>query len=595
MHAGKSERVSPPSRYAELAMPDLVEIVELRVLDGPNLYFPRPAVKLTLAVPGWLRATEPRLARMADDMALPGTPRPGARASEQRRRFTARVASHVTRAVARATHVRLAARGRTGPGDYSIVVAFPWRRRDAAEALARQVAAVMRDLLGTRRSLASLVADAAERIEATDPGPGPIVTDPEIPVIAVTGTNGKTTTVRLLAHIVRTAGRSVAYSSTDGVFHDGALVEAGDYSGFSGAQMALEQPGIDVAILETARGGILLRGTGTTRNDVSVVTNVSADHLGMHGVDTLDQLAEVKAVITTITDPGGWHVLNADDPRVLAMNRRAGGRPFMCSLDARHPALREALADGGRALTVLDRSLAELGRSGSRKLVDLEQVPMTLAGIASHHVHNAMSATAAALAIGLARKAVVQGLRSFMPDAEANPGRGNVYVLGERVIVLDYAHNEAGIDGLTEIARGLCAPTGQTWLAFGTAGDRDDELLHGLGYRAARGADHVVVAELHRYLRGRDPEDLVGRLRAGAIDGGAADVPAKPDEVSALRFMLDRSSSRDVLAITALAQRPEMFAVLEHELGARRADPAMVRALVRRARRSTPDGSRGRN
>lgn len=266
----------------------------------------------------------------------------------------------------------------------------------------------------------------------------------------------------------------------------------------------------------------------------------------------------------------------------------------MCSLDARHPALREALADGGRALTVLDRSLAELGRGSSRKLIDLEQVPMTLAGIASQHVHNAMSATAAALAIGLARKAIVKGLRSFMPDADANPGRANVYVLGERVVVLDYAHNEAGIDGLTEIARGLCTPTAETWLAFGTAGDRDDELLHGLGYRAARGADHVIVAELHRYLRGRDPEDLVGRLRAGAIDGGATDVAAMGDEVSALRFMLERSGPRDVLAITALAQRPEMFEWLDHELGARRADPAMVRALVRRARRSEPGRARRR-
>lgn len=562
----------------------LVEIIELRVLDGPNLYFPRPAVKLSLAVPGWLRATEPRLARMATDMQLRGRAQPGSRSSEQRRRFTARVAAHVTRSIARAAHVHLAVRVRPGPCTDAIVVAFPWRRRDVAEALAGQVAAAMRDLLGTRRSLAGLVDEAAKRIEAVEPGEAPTVTDPTIPVVAVTGTNGKTTTVRLLAHIVRTSGQSVAYSSTDGVFRDGVLVEAGDYSGFGGAQMALSQPGIDIAILETARGGILLRGIGTSHNDVSVVTNVSADHLGLHGIETLDQLAEVKATITTITRPSGFHVLNADDPRVLGMDRRAGGRPFMCSLDPHHPALREALADGGRALTVLDRSLAEVGRRGSRRFVDLERVPMTLAGIASQHVHNAMSATAAALAIGLPRHSIVEGLRTFLPDAEANPGRANVYELGERVIVLDYAHNEAGIDGLAEIARGLCAPGGETWLAFGTAGDRDDELLHRLGYRAARGADHVIVAELHRYLRGRDPDDLVSRLRAGAIDGGADDVPARPDEVSALRFMLDRSRSRDVLAITALAQRPEMFALLDDELGARRADPEAVRALVRRAR-----------
>ena len=566
-------------------MPEPVDIVELRVLDGPNLYFTRPAIKLTLAVPGWMRAMEPRLERLATEIELPGRPRPGARGSEQRRRFVARVGAHVTRSLARASSVRLGVRARTGPLDDQIVVAFPWRRRDAAEALARQVAAVMGEVLASRRSFARLVADAARSVASVEPGPAPVVTDPTLPVVAVTGTNGKTTTVRLLAHLVRSSGRSVAYSSTDGVFRDGALVEEGDYSGFGGAQMALAQPGIDVAILETARGGILLRGIGTTHNDVAVVTNISADHLGLHGVDTLDQLAEVKATITTITRAEGWHVLNADDPRVLAMRRQAQGRPFLCSLDPRHPALREALADGGRALTVLDRHLAELGHAGSRALVDLEQVPMTLAGIASQHVHNAMSATAAALALGLPRAAIVRGLRSFRPDAEANPGRANVYTLDERVIVLDYAHNEAGIDGLAEIASGLRPPGAETWIAFGTAGDRDDAILHGLGYRAARGADHVVIAELHRYLRGRDPEDLVRRLRAGALDGGAGEVLAMPDETTAMRHMLERSGARDVLAITVLAQRPQMFELLERELGARRADAATVRRLVRRARR----------
>ncbi len=155
--------------------------------------------------------------------------------------------------------------------------------------------------------------------------------DPHVPVVQVTGTNGKTTTVRLLAHLVRSAGKTVAYSSTDGVFRDdGVLVEAGDYSGFGGAARALEQEP-DVAVLETARGGMLLRGVGIRHNDVAVVTNVSEDHLGLHGVDTVDQLAEVKAVITRITRPDGWDVLNADDPRVLAMRRHATGRPWLFS------------------------------------------------------------------------------------------------------------------------------------------------------------------------------------------------------------------------------------------------------------------------
>ena len=191
--------------------------------------------------------------------------------------------------------------------------------------------------------------------------------DPTIPVIQVTGTNGKTTTVRLLAHLVRAAGLRVAYSSTDGVYEgDGELIEPGDYSGFGGAARALDAHP-DVAVLETARGGMLLRGIGVLHNDVAVVTNVSEDHLGLHGVDTVDQLAEVKAIVTRITRPDGWDVLNADDPRVLAMRRHASGRPWLFSTDPGHPAFREVLPVGGRAMTVVDGTLTWLDGHRSRQ------------------------------------------------------------------------------------------------------------------------------------------------------------------------------------------------------------------------------------
>jgi cyanophycin synthetase len=559
--------------------------VELRTLDGPNLYFPRPAIKLTVAIPGWLRATTPRLERMAVDMGAPATLLPGEPGTEQRHRFTARIGAHVTRQVAHAAGARLAIRGRPGPEADQIVIAFPWRQRGAAEALAREVPGVLSDLLVTRRSLSRLAADAAVRVLADPPGDAPSVPEPTIPVIAVTGTNGKTTTVRLLAHLVRAAGGSVAYSSTDGVYRDDELVEAGDYSGFAGAGIALSQPGVDVAVLETARGGVLLRGIGTMHNDVAVVTNVSTDHLGLVGIRTLDELAEVKAAITRITRPEGWVVLNADDPRVLAMRKGARGRPFLFSTDPSHPAIREALSEGGRAITVLDGWLVIFGKgSAVRRLVALKELPVALAGIATHHVQNAMAATAAALGIDLPEQAIVQGLRSFVQGSATNPGRANVYTLDDRVVVVDYAHNEAGMVGLTEILAGLRSRGGQIWLAFCAAGDRQDDILHALGYRAARGADHVVVAELRGYLRGRDPDDVVARLRAGAEDAGATDVPAFPDEVDALTFMIDASNPPDVIGLTALGQRSEVFDLLERR-GAIRADPTTVRRLVERARR----------
>jgi cyanophycin synthetase len=573
--------------------PEPVRVVELRVLDGPNVYFTRPALKLTLGVSGWLEAPEEKADAVAvrsglrgsDPQASPGRRvRPAPPGSEQRCRFVARLAAHVTRLLAEATRTSLAVRARPGPDPDQIVVAFPWRRRNSAEALGREVGELLGGLLDGRRSLDRMLSSAAKRLLKLDPGPAPSVPEPAIPVIAVTGTNGKTTTVRLLSHLGRTAGRTVAISSTDGVYLDDDRVEEGDYSGFGGAGHALSQPGVDLAVLETARGGILLRGIGTMHNDVAVVTNISADHLDLLGIRTLDQLAEVKAAITRITRPGGWDVLNADDPRVLAMRRGASGRPWLFSLDPDHPALRITLAEGGRATTVIDGRLTYLTSDGqSHPLLRLEEIPLTLAGISGHNVQNAMAGASAALGVGLSEREVVRGLKSFVLDPETNPGRTNLFELEGRVVVVDYAHNEAGMAGLLQTCRGLCAPGGEIWLAFCTAGDRTNDILHGLGYTAARGADHVAIAELLYYLRGRDREDLVKRLRAGALDGGAPEVPVFDDEMHALQWMLESSRPGDVLAITALKQRAEIFAFMQ-ERGAARVGPKRVRQLVRRAR-----------
>jgi len=320
-------------------------------------------------------------------------------------------------------------------------------------------------------------------------------------------------------------------------------------------------------------------------NDVAIVTNVSEDHLGLHGIQTIDQLAEVKASVTRITRPDGWDVLNADDPRVLSMRRVATGRPWLCSLDPWHPAIRDALAEGGRATIPLDGWMTVLDGSTSRPLLELMDVPVTIAGISRHNVMNAMQAASAAIGIGLPERAVVKGLTTFVTDPERNPGRANLFELDGRVVVVDYAHNEAGMLGLTEICAGLRRSGGEIWLVICAAGDRTDQILHAFAYRAARGSDHLAIAELLRYLRGRAREETVQRLVAGARDGGAEEIDVYADELSGLRGVLARSRKRDVIGVTALGMRPEVFAWLEGA-GATRMTPARVRRVVRSARGS---------
>ena len=294
------------------------------MLEGPNLYFPRAAIKLTLDLTGVIDAPEDRALRFAARIGLPRA-RPGEPGSGFRQRFAARAVGRLVRHIAgEAGTTRLAVRVRPTHDVHQIVVAYPWRSRNRAEALGRAVAEVLDALPDP--SFDQLISDAAGRVRAAEPGPGPTTLRPRIPIVAVTGTNGKTTTSRMVAHIARTEGLHVGWSSTDGIYIDGVLVEPGDYSGPSGAGRVLAHPEVQLAVTETARGGILLKGIGVAYNNVSVFTNVSADHLGLHGIDTVDQLAEVKGIVSRITRPDGWAVLNADDPRVLATrtSRRAG-------------------------------------------------------------------------------------------------------------------------------------------------------------------------------------------------------------------------------------------------------------------------------
>ena len=534
-------------------------LLELRVLEGPNLYFPRAAIKLTLDVSGLVDASEDTARRFSTRIGLKNA-RPGAPGSGFRSRFALRAVGRLVRAVAQESGTsRLGVRVRATSDPHQVVVAFPWKHRTRAQEMGRAVADVLDAVPGA--DIEAAVSTAAERVAAAEAGPAPTTIVPHVPVVAVTGTNGKTTTSRMVAHIGRTHGLHVGWSNTDGIYVDGVMVEDGDYSGPSGAGRVLAHPGVELAVTETARGGILLKGIGLVRNDVSVVTNVTADHLGLQGIDTVDQLAEVKAVVPRITRRSGWAVLNADDPRVYAMRTVIKAKPWVFSRDVDSPGVRDTLNDGGRATVVIDGWVSVLRPNADPDpMVELLDVPMTLAGLSRFNVENTLAAASAALAIGVPRDVVIEGLRTFRPDAEHNPGRMNFFSLpGDVSVVMDLAHNEAGLEAMVEIMNGVRAPGQRILLGLGVVGDRTDELIEKLGEIAARDSDVVAIGHKEKYLRGRTTDELEALMRAGAERVGVTGVPAYPTEVAVLSALVGQALPGDVVGLMCHAERQECY------------------------------------
>jgi cyanophycin synthetase len=383
-----------------------------------------------------------------------------------------------------------------------------------------------------------------------------------IPIIAVTGTNGKTTTTRMIAHVFRRVGRRVGLTSTDGIAIGDRLIIPGDSSGPRSARMVLQNPRVDLAVFEVARGGILREGLGYERNDVAVVLNVAPDHLGLRGIDTLDELAKVKQVVVEAVPRNGFAVLNADDPRVLAMRTACGGDVVLFSMDPASEDVARHLRRGGRAVVLETEGDVEriVFRHGSRAqaVVRTDALPATFGGRARMNVQNAMAATGAALVAGAHLQDVRQALQSFTTSFETSPGRLNMTQTGGVTIVVDYCHNAHGMRMLGDFVdrwTADAAPGARRIGLITTPGDRRDEDIRELGRAAAPHFDHVVVPTLVN-LRGRDPGEMPPLLLAGIEDG----VPdgAKPpttevagDEPSAVAAALAAAVPGDLVVLCA--------------------------------------------
>ena len=378
----------------------------------------------------------------------------------------------------------------------------------------------------------------------------------DVPVVLVTGTNGKSTTVRLLASIVRAAGLTAGTTSTDRVEVGDEVVDRGDFSGPSGARTLLRDRRVEVAILETARGGILRRGLAVRRADVALVTNIAEDHLGDYGVQDLDSLAQAKLVVTRAIGAGGRVVLNADDPLLTA---RAGGLAVPITWFSLDP---ERVAGGDAAFLEGDELVLQQG--GQRlRIVRVQDVPIAFGGAARYNIANALAAIAVAAALDLPAAAIADGLRQFRPTPEENPGRANLLEIGGVRILLDYAHNPHGLAALLDLAATL--PASRRLIVLGQAGDRDEAAIRTLARTAwTFRPDRVVIKEIPTMLRGRAPGEIPALLedelrRQGAPPGS---LERAEDDLEAARQALAWARPGDLLVLLIHTQRDEVLDLL---------------------------------
>jgi cyanophycin synthetase len=394
----------------------------------------------------------------------------------------------------------------------------------------------------------------------------------DIPVLLVTGTNGKTTTVRLLAAMVDASEQMAGVTSTDQIEVGGELIERGDFSGPGGARTLLRDRRVEVAILETARGGLLRRGLAVDRAAAALVTNIAADHLGEFGILDLPSLAVAKLVVTRAVGPEGRVVLNADDPQLVAAAAAFSAPVLWFSLDPGNPVVRQALAAGGEAVYLQDGALV-LARGGDdrKEIIEItrvEAVPVAFGGAARHNVANALAAIGMASAIGIPAEAMATGLRRVGNSPEDNPGRANLFTRDGVRVLLDYAHNPHGLTALLDIARTL--PAERRLLVLGQAGDRDDEALRDF-VRAALPfqPDRIVVKELPEMLRGRQPGEVPAILEDELRRLGIPQerIERAGSELEGVQKALAEARPGDLVVLLVHTQREEVLEVIRAWVG----------------------------
>ena len=380
----------------------------------------------------------------------------------------------------------------------------------------------------------------------------------DVPTALVTGTNGKTTTVRLAAHILRAAQHTVGMSSTDYIAIDGEVIDRDDWSGPGGARNVLRHAAVDAAILETARGGLLRRGLGVYTADAAVITNIGRDHLGDFGSRSLDELMDIKWIVSRAVREAGTLILNADDERLVARANGYTGTLAWFSMDPANPVVGSHTAAGGAACVLEDGELVRIEGPARERICRAADIPITLQGAARHNISNALAAAALAFALGVSMEYVRRGLRTM--TQQENPGRGNVFEVDGFKVIVDFAHNPQAIEALLDTAAAMQGR--RKVLCFAQAGDRPDELIRELARNAwEKGLDRVIVSELAHYYRGRGPGEVYGLIRDELLSCGAREdqIEHNDEEIESFESALAWAQPGDLVIMLALERSPELY------------------------------------
>ena len=374
-------------------------------------------------------------------------------------------------------------------------------------------------------------------------------TNSRIPIVAVSGTNGKTTTTRLIAHIMRMRGYKVGYTTTDGVYIQNRLLMTGDCTGPASTEFVLKDPTVNFAVLECARGGLLRAGLGFKRCDIGIVTNVAADHLGLKGIHTIEQLAKVKGVIPEVVLPTGTAILNADDDLVYDMRQNVKGNVALFSMDENNPRIQRHAKNGGLSAIYENGYITVMKGEWKIRITKAVNVPLTMGGKASFMIQNVLPAALTAYIREISIEDIKVALESFMPSASQTPGRLNLFEFKDFQILLDYAHNPAGLRALGHLVQKMDG-TPKVGIIAGV-GDRRDEDTIELGSIAAEIFDQIIIRQ-DRNLRGRSEEDLIGLLEQG-INSVDSAKPRKviPSEAEAIKYAVDNAKKGSLIVLSS--------------------------------------------